>query len=539
MLKQPNTLQDLLVNSVNAFAGRSSLSFVDGESMSYEQFGVKVKEVQGLLESLSVKYGDKVAIYSQNMPNWGIVYFAVTSMGAVAVPILPDFSSVEVENVLKHSESKVVFVSSRLFPKLEAIADLNVENKVILESFQTLDVAELVKRESPSLEYRVKPDDLAVIIYTSGTTGKNKGVMLSHHNLCQQLRMVYNLQKVEKDDVFLSLLPLSHTYENTLGLLLPIMCGAAVYYLDKVPTPAVLLPAVAKIRPTHMLTVPIIIQKIFRNKILPQLTATPLMRLLYSLAPMRKLMHRKAAQKLYATFGGNLKFFGIGGAKLDAVVERFLIEGKAFPYAIGYGLTETAPLLAGANPSMVKLQSTGPALDGVSMRLNEPDKTTGIGEIWVKGANVMRGYYKDTAMTAEVFSNDGWFKTGDLGAFDKQGNLFIKGRLKNVILGASGENIYPEEIESVINNFRFVTDSLVVEKKGRLVAMVRFNHEELEAKLEELRIEVGYYLEELKVELQNYVNSQVNRFSQIAVVEALTIDFEKTSTQKIKRYLYV
>ncbi|MGL5914183.1 MAG: AMP-binding protein [Bacteroidales bacterium] len=539
MLKQPNTLQDLLVNSVNAFAGRSSLSFVDGESMSYEQFGVKVKEVQGLLESLSVKYGDKVAIYSQNMPNWGIVYFAVTSMGAVAVPILPDFSPVEVENVLKHSESKVVFVSSRLFPKLEAIADLNVENKVILESFQTLDVAELVKRESPSLEYRVKPDDLAVIIYTSGTTGKNKGVMLSHHNLCQQLRMVYNLQKVEKDDIFLSLLPLSHTYENTLGLLLPIMCGAAVYYLDKVPTPAVLLPAVAKIRPTHMLTVPIIIQKIFRNKILPQLTATPLMRLLYSLAPMRKLMHRKAAQKLYATFGGNLKFFGIGGAKLDAVVERFLIEGKAFPYAIGYGLTETAPLLAGANPSMVKLQSTGPALDGVSMRLNEPDKTTGIGEIWVKGANVMRGYYKDTAMTAEVFSNDGWFKTGDLGVFDKQGNLFIKGRLKNVILGASGENIYPEEIESVINNFRFVTDSLVVEKKGRLVAMVRFNHEELEAKLEELRIEVGYYLEELKVELQNYVNSQVNRFSQIAVVEALTIDFEKTSTQKIKRYLYV
>ncbi|MGL4908919.1 MAG: AMP-binding protein [Bacteroidales bacterium] len=539
MLKQPNTLQDLLINSVNAFAGRSSLSFVDGESMSYEQFGVKVKEVQGLLESLSVKYGDKVAIYSQNMPNWGIVYFAVTSMGAVAVPILPDFSSVEVENVLKHSESKVVFVSSRLFPKLEAIADLNVENKVILESFQTLDVAELVKRESPSLEYRVKPDDLAVIIYTSGTTGKNKGVMLSHHNLCQQLRMVYNLQKVEKDDVFLSLLPLSHTYENTLGLLLPIMCGAAVYYLDKVPTPAVLLPAVAKIRPTHMLTVPIIIQKIFRNKILPQLIATPLMRLLYSLAPMRKLMHRKAAQKLYATFGGNLKFFGIGGAKLDAVVERFLIEGKAFPYAIGYGLTETAPLLAGANPSMVKLQSTGPALDGVSMRLNEPDKTTGIGEIWVKGANVMRGYYKDTAMTAEVFSNDGWFKTGDLGVFDKQGNLFIKGRLKNVILGASGENIYPEEIESVINNFRFVTDSLVVEKKGRLVAMVRFNHEELEAKLEELRIEVGYYLEELKVELQNYVNSQVNRFSQIAVVEALTIDFEKTSTQKIKRYLYV
>ncbi|MGL4908310.1 MAG: AMP-binding protein, partial [Bacteroidales bacterium] len=208
-------------------------------------------------------------------------------------------------------------------------------------------------------------------------------------------------------------------------------------------------------------------------------------------------------------------------------------------YAIGYGLTETAPLVAGANPSMVKLESTGPVLQGVSMKLNAVDKRTGIGEIWVKGANVMRGYYKDDALTAEVFSKDGWFKTGDLGIFDNRGNLYIKGRLKNVILGASGENIYPEEIESVINNFRFVTDSLVVEKKGRLVAMVRFNHEELDAKIEELCIEVSHYLEELKVELQNYVNSQVNRFSQIAVVEALAIDFEKTSTQKIKRYLYV
>ncbi|MGL4363712.1 MAG: AMP-binding protein [Bacteroidales bacterium] len=537
MLKQPRTLQELLAQSVNKFTNNACISFVDGDMMTYKQFGAKVSEVQSLLTSLGIRQGDKVAIFSHNMPNWGVVYFAITSMGAIAVPILPDFSTVEVKNVLNHSDSKLVFISERLQSKLTEITDLKIENRVSLDSFTLLEGKRVCELET--VENIVKPDDLAVIIYTSGTTGKNKGVMLSHHNLCEQLKMVRNLQSVEKEDVFLSLLPLSHTYENSLGLLLPIMCGAAIYYLDKVPTPAVLLPAVAKIRPTHMLTVPMIMQKIFRNKILPQLTATPLMRLFYSITPMRKLMHRKAAQKLYATFGGNLKFFGIGGAKLDATVERFLIEGKVFPYAIGYGLTETAPLVAGANPSMVKLESTGPVLQGVSMKLNAVDKRTGVGEIWVKGANVMRGYYKDDALTAEVFSKDGWFKTGDLGTFDNRGNLYIKGRLKNVILGASGENIYPEEIESVINNFRFVTDSLVVEKKGRLVAMVRFNHEELDAKIEELCIEVSHYLEELKVELQNYVNSQVNRFSQIAVVEALAIDFEKTSTQKIKRYLYV
>jgi long-chain acyl-CoA synthetase len=288
-----------------------------------------------------------------------------------------------------------------------------------------------------------------------------------------------------------------------------------------------------------MLTVPMIMEKIFRGKILPQLKANALMRCLYSIPPLRKLMHRKAASQLYQTFGGRLKFFGIGGAKLDPVVEKFLIEGKAFPYAIGYGLTETSPLIAGATPSKVKHQSTGLVLNGVTVKISKVNKRSGEGEIWVKGPNVMRGYYKDQALTSEVFSNDGWFKTGDLGAFDSKGRLYIKGRLKNMILGASGENIYPEEIESVINNFRYVSDSLVVEQKGRLVAMVRFNPEELEQKLHELRVEAENYIEQLKAELQAYVNSQVNRFSQISMVVALPSDFEKTSTLKIKRYLYM
>jgi long-chain acyl-CoA synthetase len=457
----------------------------------------------------------------------------------VVVPLLPDFSRTEIENVLNHSDTKLVFVSERTVPKLEGLSIPHVEARVMLESLASpfLD-ASTSTSHTPLPHYTVKPSDLAAIIYTSGTTGKNKGVMLTHYNLASQVEMAYRLQPVEKEDIFLSILPLPHTYENSLGFLLPLYRGASVRYIDKVPTPTVLLAAVEKVRPTYMLSVPLIIEKIFRNKVLPQLRATPLLRAMYALPPLRKLMHRKAARTLYQTFGGRLKFFGIGGAKLDPTVEQFLIEGRAFPYAIGYGLTETAPLIAGASPAMVRLQSTGPVLSRVTMKIHQPNAQTGAGEIWVKGPNVMQGYYKDAALTAMSFSSDGWFKTGDLGTFDKHNNLYIRGRLKNVILGASGENIYPEEIESVINNFRFVLDSLVVEQKGRLVAMVHFNYDEIEKKLAEMCTDVERYVEQLSYELKDYINSQVSRFAQISAVIPLPADFEKTSTLKIKRYLY-
>jgi long-chain acyl-CoA synthetase len=538
MQYHPQTLQQMLQQSVEKYSERRCFSFVDGNPITYAELGKQAGEIQQLLSSYSIKPGDKVAIWGHNMPTWGAAYMAITAMGAVVVPLLPDFSKVEIENVLNHSDSKAIFASKRLCSKLEELQIPNVSTYILLD---TLSVYRSTATPCAALPepYTVKPSDLAAIIYTSGTTGKNKGVMLTHRNLMSQLEMVRNLQPVVKEDVFLSLLPLSHTYENSLGLLTPLLCGASVYYLEKAPTPSVLLPAVEKIRPTYMLTVPMIIEKIFRGKILPQLQANAALRLLYAIPPLRKLMHRKAARMLYQTFGGRLKFFGIGGAKLDPVVEKFLIDGKVFPYAIGYGLTETAPLIAGATPGKVKHQSTGPALKGVTMKIHRVSSKADEGEIWVKGPNVMPGYYKDQALTSEAFSNDGWFKTGDLGAFDRAGNLYIKGRLKNMILGASGENIYPEEIESVINNFRYVSDSLVVEQKGRLVAMVRFNHQELEQKLHEMRVEAENYIEQLKAELKAYVNSQVNRFSQISVVVALPSDFEKTSTLKIKRYLYV
>ena len=365
--------------------------------------------------------------------------------------------------------------------------------------------------------------------------------MLTHKNISFNALKARKLLPIDENDRFLSVLPLSHTYENTLGLILPMLCGSSVYYLRKPPTPAVLLPALAEIKPTLMLTVPLIIEKIFFNKIMPAFRDNLILKLLYKIPLFRRILNKAVGKKLIKTFGGELKFYGIGGAKLNKTVEKFLIEAK-FPYAIGYGLTETSPLLAGSNPQKSVFESTGPAIEGIELIINNPDNKTGEGEIWAKGPTIMKGYYKEPEITKEVLTSDGWFKTGDLGILDTNNNLFIKGRSKSMIVGASGENIYPEEIESIINNFRFVVESLVVQEKGKLVAMVHINMEELEKKYLHLKQDMAEKFDEKKEELlseiKEYVNSQVNKFSQINKVVQQPLPFQKTATLKIKRFLY-
>lgn len=322
--------------------------------------------------------------------------------------------------------------------------------------------------------------------------------------------------------------------------MLPLVSGASVYYLSKPPTPSVLLPALKAVRPTAMLTVPLIIEKIYHSKIKPAFHKNRLSRMLYAFPPTRRLMNRLAGKKLMAIFGGALKFYGIGGAKLSATVENFLLEAR-FPIAIGYGLTETAPLLAGSNPRNHKFQTTGPTLEGVTLKIHQPDSQNGEGEIWAKGPNVMKGYYREPALTKQVLTDDGWFKTGDLGVFDNEGFLSIKGRKKNVIVGANGENIYPEDIETVINNFKFVNESLVVEQQGKLVALVHFNREDIEAFYQSVKDEIHgleEHCEQLRKELHHFVNSRLNRNSQIQAVVNHLQPFQKTATQKIKRFLY-
>ncbi|NQU34635.1 MAG: AMP-binding protein [Bacteroidetes bacterium] len=538
------TFPGLLNNADKKFSSRPAYAFVGEKPLTYSEVRSHVYSLIALLEKLDIVQGDKVGLLSANMPNWGISYFAITSMGAVVVPMLPDFSSTEINNVIEHSEMKALFVSKALQNKVTDNGKSIITNVISIDDFIITKGNKEVSFDLgviSSTKYDVKETDLASIIYTSGTTGKSKGVMLSHKNICFTADKSRTVQPVNDQDRFLSVLPLSHTYENTLGLILPMFGGACVYYLKKLPTPAVLLPALKEVRPTIMLTVPLIIEKIYRSKVLPAFTDKMATRILYKIPILRKKFNELAGKKLMRTFGGELKFFGIGGAKLNKEVEKFLIESK-FPYAIGYGLTETSPLLAGVAPGQTRLQSTGPALEGVTLKIDHAGKFTGEGEIWAKGPNVMLGYYKEPGLTKEVMTEDDWFKTGDLGLFDESGFLYIRGRSKNVIIGASGENIFPEDIESVINNFKHVAESLVIQQKGKLVALVHFNREEIEQQYKHVKEEVSHFVdnkcEELKTELRDYVNDKVNRFSKIQIVETMQEEFQKTATKKIKRFIY-
>jgi long-chain acyl-CoA synthetase len=540
------TFPALFDNTVKRHGNSLAYSFTGEEPISFAAASKKIRAIMAFLEKAGIGPGDHVAILSSNMPNWPLTYFSITFMGAVAVPVLPDFSATEVFNVLGHSESKAVFISSSLLNKIKDSWPETLKTKILIEDFSVLspdnDFLKFDPEAFPSGKYKVEEDDLASIIYTSGTTGRSKGVMLTHKNICFNAIKGGKIQPVTENDRFLSVLPLSHTYENTLGLILPMLYGACVYYLRKPPTPPVLMPALETVKPTIMLTVPLIIEKVYFNKILPTFNEKIILRLLYKIFFIRKILNAVAGKKLMKTFGGHLKFFGIGGAKLNKSVEKFLMEAK-FPYAVGYGLTETAPLLAGANPQKTVFDSTGPAIEDIKLIINNPDKKTGEGEIWARGPNIMKGYYKEPGLTSEVITPDGWFKTGDLGIMDAENNLFIKGRLKNMIIGASGENIYPEEIESLINSFRYVVDSLVIHRKGKLVALVHLNIEELEKKYEHLKKEMSEKFEEKKeqllIELQDYVNSRVNKFSRINKMILQPVPFQKTATLKIKRYLYI
>jgi len=552
------TIRDIFFRSRMAYSNRPALAFVGSNPISYADMAIIVRNVSGMLNTLGVKKGDKIALIGENSPNWAMAYFSITTIGAVVVPILPDFSATEMEAIIHHSESKVVFVSAKIFNQLNLDNLRGIDAFVLLNTLEPID--EQVAEVDPSMKYTIpqivvnvdycdcefpKPfeDDLAAIIYTSGTTGRPKGVMLSHKNIVSNILSTLMIQDVTETDRLLSILPLSHTYECTVGFLLPMSTGASIYYLDKPPTAAVLIPAMQKIKPTMILVVPLVIEKIYKNKIKPELTATSTKRMLYNFSLTRKLMHRLAASKLKDIFGGELHFFGVGGAKLSYEVERFMFEGK-FPYSIGYGMTETAPLLSGCTPKITRFRCAGYNLPGQEMKILNPNPDTGEGEILVKGSNVMVGYYKEPELTESMFI-DGWFRTGDLGVFDSHGYIQIMGRSKNMILSASGENIYPEEIEALINKNEFVLESMVYEMKGKLIARVHLNKELVEnyyAGMKQSAKDWQHNAEEksrrIMDDIMAHVNSRVARFAKLSSVVEQHEPFEKTPTQKIKRFIY-
>jgi long-chain acyl-CoA synthetase len=560
----------MLKNSARLYPSRPALTSVDGTEYSYEELDRATQHVAMMLKSAGVGRGNNVAILAENTPHWGVAYFSTLICGATTVPILPDFRPVEVRSILEHAAVKTVFISGKLISRLNEGLPKTVEMVINTDDFQLLEIEKGVVAQpagtpgkvtklnketgiSPGDKgfYEADGEELASIIYTSGTTGRSKGVMLTHTNILSNAVQSGTVHTVLPEDRFLSVLPLAHTYECTIGMMVTLLNGAMAQYIDKAPTAAYLGPILEKLRPTTMLTVPLIIEKIYRSTIRPKLTKSAPLRLLMTFGPTRKLLSKAAVNKLKSFFGGQLRFFGVGGAPLAPDVEKFLLEG-GFPYAIGYGLTETAPMVSGFSPENAVFHSVGKVMNGVTVRIDKPDPVTKEGEIVVKGSNVMKGYYKDEEKTREVFTKDGYFRTGDLGIIDKKGIIYIKGRSKNMILGPNGENIYPEEIEAVINSREMVSESLVMEYKGKLTARVHLKMEWMEEQLlhlkenaadlkenaAEFQKELQERADEALAELMIQVNQHVARNSKLQIIILQMQPFEKTATHKIKRFLY-
>ena len=500
---------------------------------TYGSFKAKCDSISKRLTQYGIGAGDKVAILSQSTPNWSIAFFSVTAFGRIAIPILPDSSENEVTNIINHSETKVIFVSQRLRGKLSQ----DIIDKMVLVI--DLDTFEAIKADDDKFTCDGKPsvptpDEIATIIYTSGTTGSAKGVVLSHRNLASNVITCYHSCKRTEKDRWLSILPMAHTLEMTLSMLYPMYCGATVYYLPKPPVPSLLMKALKVVKPTTMLTVPMIIEKVYKGSVLPTIKKSRT--LTWMNEHMNTLMCRIIGMKLKATFGGHVTFYGIGGAKLDPEVEAFLLKAK-FPYAIGYGLTETSPLLGYAMHGWRAVGSLGYPVYNVQLKLHDINPETGEGEIVAKGPNVMLGYYKDPKRTKSVFTEDGWFRTSDIAVQDEKGRFYIKGRNNNMILGPSGENIYPEEIENVINNIEGVSESIVVERDGKLVALVQPTDNFIDWD-NESEDKIYEKLDKWKTSLLKFTNKNVSKASQVNSVEVMKEPFEKTATQKIRRFKY-
>ena len=552
------TIPALLDRTYSLYSNLPSLASVGETSMTYADLRSRVRALSTHLRETGVTAGHRVALLGDNCPNWVIAYLAVVSLGGVVVPILPGFPDQDVRHIIRNSECRAVFVSRRLRPKIEG-ADLpEVDLVFTLDDLQAgpgdaradgiaakarhlFGIFDgLARQEKPdALPASPAEDDLAAIIYTSGTTGHSKGVMLTHRNIVSDTVGSVERFPIDSGDRFLSVLPLSHAYEATGGMLCPLAVGASIFYMKGLPAPSKLIAAMREVRPTAVLMVPLVMDAIYRKRVLAVIKAKRL-EWLYRFSPLRKIINRAAGRRLITALGGNLRFFMLGGASLSEDLEVFLHDA-GIGYSTGYGMTEASPIVT-VNPfEDVRMGSCGKPLPGVDIRIHDPDPASNVGEILVRGPNIMRGYYRNEEATAGVFMEDGWLRTGDLGVLDPDGYLYIKGRSKNVIIGPSGENIYPEIIEQQLVKNPYVSQAIVHLKEGRLTARVYLDQDMLDQELGRLNLSepdsrkaVLDLLEVIRAE----TNRQIPAFSAIQDVVEQTEPFELTPTNKVKRYLY-
>ena len=526
---------------------RTALANYRGESFTFGDLATRIERLHIFFELIGLKKGEKVALCAKNSARWGITFFAANTYEAVLVPILADFHPDSVNSLVDHSESIILLTDSDIWNKLDITKMPSIKAVISSSDFSLLyaadesiqkahdDVDSVFNKKYPEglkEEHVNYPDgndkELAIINYTSGTTSAPKGVMLRYECLSENVAFGQKRLPCYPGDQIVSMLPMAHMYGMMFELIYPLCGGATVYYLGKTPTPALLLGAMAEVKPYLVITVPLVMEKIFKSKVAPVVNK-PAMRVLCALPGINQLIFKKIRTTLLNAFGGKVREIVMGGAALNPDVEKWFKRFK-LPFTVGYGMTEAAPLLAYEDWWEFAQKSCGKAVDSVEVRIDSENPYSKVGEIQARGNSIMSGYYKNEEATAAAFTEDGWMKTGDLGLLDKKGNIFIKGRSKNMILSANGQNIYPEEIEAVVNNQPYVIESVVISRGTRIVALVYMDADLM--KKEAVDIEL------YKSTLMTEVNKDMPAYSKVNLVEVMDQPFEKTPKMSIKRFMY-
>ncbi len=524
---------------------------------NYREKGYTYREIAAIMvkqhmafREYGIREGDKIALLGRNSANWCATYLAVVTYGAVVVPILPDFKPDDLHNIINHSDSKILFADDKLWESLEPEKVKDLQCVMSLDSFEMLlsrsgKITEIYKSLDDKFSQAypafspadikfsgIDNEKLAVLSYTSGTTGFSKGVMIPHRSLAANIRYAQANMPLDPGDRVVSFLPLAHTYGCAFEFLFPFTYGCHITILTRIPSPHILIQAFKEIRPRLILSVPLVIEKIYKYQLLPVISK-PVMKVLLKIPGIKNILFKKVREKLETSFGGNFKELVIGGAAFNADAEKFFRKIR-MRYAVGYGMTECGPLISYDGWRTARLGSCGKSVDTLEIKIDSPDPANVVGEIMLRGANVMLGYYKNEKATKEVIEEDGWMHTGDLGVIDKDGYIYIRGRSKDMLLGPSGKNIYPEEIESVINNYKYVTEAVVISEEDKLVGLIYPDYEALRND--------GIGEDGLAAALDTIRKDVNNRLPDYMAVTKFRVhpeEFAKTPKKSIKRYLYM
>ena len=547
MEKYPHYLERLQA-ATRKYWDKAALNSIGGESFTYGQMATQIEKFHLAFEALGFKKGDKIALYARNGARWGMAYLAVNTYETVIVPILADFMPENATFLADHSESVALFTNEdkwhgmdiQKMPRVKLVIDVDswkplytADDKVrkAYESMEELFAAKWPKGYGP--DDVVFPtdnwDDLSTINYTSGSTGDPKGVMLTYRNFSANVD--FSQRHVPAGDKMVSMLPMAHMYGLVIEFIYPLCNGTAIYWLGKAPTPATLLKAFADVKPYLLITVPLVMEKIYKSKIKPTIDK-PAVKFLLKVPGLNQIIYKKIKDGLVQAFGGNVQEFIMGGAALNPEVEKIFKKIK-FPYLVGYGMTEACPLLAYEHWTKYVPGSCGKPVDCAVVRIDSEDPEHIAGEIQAKGENITIGYYKNPEASANAFTEDGFLRTGDLGIMDKDGNIFIKGRSKSMILTGNGQNVYPEELEAIVNNQPFVGESVVVDRAGKIVALVYLDKDAIKnAKLDDEAVA------DLPEKIRTGANRQLPSYSKLTKVEVVLNPFEKTPKMSIKRFMY-